>query len=161
MDLVTGSFDEATKANRAVTELLGAHFDPKEISVVVADREDGHEVPIEYDTGVAEGAVTGATIGAALAALGTTLVATGVVVAPGASLWAAGPLLAILRGVAAAGVTGAVGALSGLGFWREEADLHAKDLREGAVLISVHVGTARHDAARQILRRTGATRVQG
>jgi hypothetical protein len=160
MELVTGSFDDAKKAHRAVAELMAAHFDPSEVSVVVADKAGGHDMPVEFDTRVAEGAVGGAALGAVLAVLGTTLMATGVVIAPGASLWAAGPLFAALRGVVAAGAVGAIGALAGLGYWKEDVHLHAKDLAAGAVLISVSVGSDRRDAAREALRRAGARRIQ-
>jgi hypothetical protein len=161
MKLVTGTYADAAKANRAVDELIEAEFDADEISMVVADRTGGHEVMVEHDTGVAEGAAAGALLGGALGALGATLVATGLVAAPGVAVWAAGPLLGALRGaVGGAGVTGLVGALAGLGFWKEEASLHAEDLREGAVLIGVHADGERLEAAREIFRRTGATRVR-
>jgi len=89
MTLVIASYDDSAQANRAVEELVEAEFEANEISIVVADEAGGHEVAVDHDTGVAEGAVAGA--------------------------------------------AGLVGALAGLGFWKEEADLHAEDLRQGAV----------------------------
>jgi hypothetical protein len=162
MRLVTGIYTDAEKANRAVEELIEAEFDADEISLVVTDSAGGHERLVEHDTGVAEGAVAGAALGAALGALGATLVATGLLAAPGVAVWATGPVLGAIRGaVGGAGAAGLVGALAGLGFWKEEANLHAEDLREGAVLIGVHAEGERHEAAREIFQRTGATRVRG
>jgi len=160
MRLVTGTYADSEKANRAVDELIEAEFDADEISVVVADKQGGHQVMVEHDTGVAEGATAGAVVGGALGAIGATLVATGLVAAPGIAVWATGPVLGALRGaVGGAGFAGLVGALAGLGFWKEEANLHAEDLREGAVLIGVHAEGKRLEAARDIFRRTGATRI--
>jgi hypothetical protein len=162
MRVVAGTYTDAEKANRAVDELIEAEFDADEISLIVADRVGRHEVMVEHDTGVAEGAIAGAALGAALGALGATLVATGILAAPGVAVWATGPLLGALRGaVGGAGAAGFVGALAGLGFWKEEANLHAEDLREGGVLVAVHAGGERFERAVEIFRRTGGTRVRG
>jgi hypothetical protein len=160
--LITGSYADAKKAQQAIAALIEADFDADEISVVVADRLGVHEVPVAHDTGVAEGATIGGALGAALGALGATLVATGVLAAPGLTVLAAGPILAALQGAAAGlGAGGLVGALAGLGFWKDSADLHAEDVRGGAVLIGVHAEGARLDAVRALFLRTGATRVTG
>jgi len=77
-------------------------------------------------------------------------------------VFATGPLLAALRGaVGGAGAVGAFCALAGLGSWKDSANLHEEDLREGAVIIGVHGEAERLETAREIFRRTGATRVLG
>jgi hypothetical protein len=160
--LITGTYADAEKATQAIEALLEADFDVDEISVVVADKLGVHEVPVEHDTGVAEGVTMGGALGAALGAIGATLVATGILAAPGLHVLATGPLLAALRGaVAGLGAGGLVGALAGLGFWKDAAHLHAEDVREGAVLIGVHAEGARIENARELFRRTRATRVTG
>jgi hypothetical protein len=162
MTLVTGIYADAEKANRAVEELIEAEFDADDISVVVAEKSGEHQFPVEHDTGVAEGVTIGGALGAALGAVGATLVATGVLAAPGLRVLATGPLLAALRGaVAGLGAAGLVGALAGLGFWKEEAHLTAKDIRGGAVLVGVHAEGARLEKAREVFRRSGASPVRG
>jgi hypothetical protein len=116
----------------AVRELIEEHFASEEISIVVTDREETHEEEVEHDTGVAEGATGGAALGGVLGALGAALVATGIVAAPGLGVFATGPLLAALKGaVGGAAVGFGFGALGGLGFWKDEAHIHADALRRG------------------------------
>jgi len=159
---LTGTYTDAEKANLAVKELIDAQYHADEISVVVTDSSGRHEMPLEHDSGVAEGVTIGGALGATLGVIGATLVATGILAAPGLRVLATGPLLAALRGAfVGLGAGGLVGALAGLGFWKEEAHVHAEDLREGAVLVVVHTEGDRLEGAREIFRRTGATRITG
>jgi hypothetical protein len=162
-ELITGTYTDAKKAAQAVEGLIEAQFDAEEISVVVTDTVGVHEVPVEYDTRVAEGAAIGGGLGGALGAIGATLVATGILAAPGLRVLVAGPLLAALRGaVAGLGVGGAFGALAGLGHWKERLDLHAEDIvRGGSVLVGVHAEGARLEQVRELFKKTGATSVTG
>jgi hypothetical protein len=158
----TGMFKESEAANRAVESLIEADFEAHEISVIVADKAGEHEVPVEHESGIAHGAMIGGALGAALGALGLTLAASGVSAAPGVAVLVSSQLIAAFGGaVAGGGAGGLIGALAGLGFWKEEAKLHAEDIRGGSVLIGVHAEAARAEKAKDILRETGATRVRG
>jgi len=159
---VTGTYEDAEKANQAVQALIDAEFDADDISVVIADRAGVHPVEVAHDSGVGGGAKIGGALGAALGAIGATLVSTGVLAAPGSMVWAAGPVLAALRGaVAGAGAGVALGAAIGLGIWKESAHLHAEDLHGGSVLVGVHADGARIEKAREVLRGCGAVRITG
>jgi hypothetical protein len=159
---VTGIFSDPKAAEQAVHELIENHFSAEEISVVVSDREGTHEEEIEHDTGIAEGATGGAALGGLLGALGATLVATGVVVAPGLALLAAGPLVAILKGAVAGAAVGLeVGALAGLGFWKDEAHVHAEALGEGGVVVAVPAEHEHAEHARKVFIEAGADAVRG
>lgn len=159
-NLVTGLFEEAEDVPRAIEALVHAHFEVGEISVVVADVDGEHEVPISYQPEVGRRATGGGAIGAALGAIGATLVSTGVVVTGGVALAVAGPIaLALESAVVGMVAGGAIGALSGLESWKTEVDLHAEDLREGAVMVAVHAEGARVTEARSVLEGSGATRV--
>jgi hypothetical protein len=159
---VTGIFNDAQRAERAVQDLIESHFNPEEISIAVADREGTHEEAVEHDTGVAEGATGGAALGGLLGALGATLVATGIVVAPQLGLFAAGPLLAALRGAVAGAAIGLeVGALAGLGFWRDEAHIHATALKRGGIIVAVPAEHEHADHARKVFTEAGADEVRG
>lgn len=162
MHLVTGIFSAAPAAEAAVRELVEEHFNPDEISVLVTDREGTHEEEVEFDTGVAEGATGGAALGGILGALGATLVATGVVAAPGLTVFAVGPLLAALKGAVGGAAVGLeVGALAGLGFWKDEAHVHAQALKKGGIVVAVP-GEHEHAAhARKVFSAAGADEVRG
>jgi hypothetical protein len=162
MHHVTGIFSDPERAELAVRKLIETHFASDEISIVVADRDGSHEEVVEHDTGVAEGATGGVALGGVLGALGATLIATGVVAAPGMSVFAVGPLLAALKGsVAGAAVGLEVGALAGLGFWTDEAHIHAAALKKGGIVVAVPADHHHADEARKVFVESGADAVQG
>jgi len=162
MHYVTGIFTDPRAAEAAVRELVDEHFEPDEISVVVTDREGTHEEEVEHDTGVAEGAVGGAALGGLLGAIGATLVATGIVAAPGLGVFAAGPLLLALRGAVAGAAVGLdVGALAGLSFWKDEAHVHADALKKGGIVVALPAEHEHADHARGVLSAAGAQEVRG
>jgi hypothetical protein len=159
---VTGIFSDPQAAERAVHDLIESHFAAEEISIVVTDREGTHEEEVEHDTGIAEGATGGVAIGGALGALGATLVATGVVVAPELVVFATGPLLAALKGAAAGAAMGLeVGALAGLGFWKDEAHIHAEALKKGGIVVAVPAEHDHAEHARKVFTEAGADEVRG
>lgn len=159
---VTGVFTEPQSAERAVRDLIESHFGPEEISVLVADSEGTHEEEVEHDTGVAEGATAGAALGGILGALGATLVATGVIAAPGLTVFAVGPLLAALRGAVAGVAFGLeAGALAGLGFWKDEAHIHSTALKKGGIIVAVPAEHEHAEHARKVFLEAGADEVRG
>ena len=159
---VTGIFSDKKAAERAVHVLVESHFDPDEISIVVADREGVHEEVVEHDTGIAEGATVGAGLGALLGVLGASLVSTGVVAAPGLAVFATGPLLAALNGAVMGAAAGyPVGALAGLGFWDDEAHIHAEALEKGGIVVAVPAEHEHADYARKVFSEAGADEVRG
>jgi len=162
MHHVNGIFSDPRAAEQAVQELINSHFAPEEISIVVTDREGKHEGEVEYDTGVAEGAVAGVAIGGLLGTVGATLVATGVLAAPGLVVFAAGPLLGALKGAVAGAAMGLeVGALAGLGVWKDEAHIHAEALKKGGAVVGVPAEHEHAEHARIAFTKAGADAVRG
>lgn len=162
MHHVTAIFSDPQAAERAVRSLVDSHFNVDEISVVVSDREGPHDEAVEYDTGVAEGATGGALVGGVLGILGASLVATGVVVSPGLAVFATGPLLAAIKGAVAGAAVGlGVGAVGGLGFWKDETHIHAKALEQGGIVVAVPAEHEHADHARQVFSDCEAEAVQG
>ena len=162
MHHVTGVFSSPRAAERAVQELIDEHFDPDDVSILVTDKTGTHEEGAEHETGVAEGAVAGAALGGALGATGAVLVATGVIVGPGLGLLAAGPLLAALKGAAAGAAAGLeAGAPAGLGFWKDEAHIHAEGLKKGGVVVAVPAEHEHAEHARKVFTGCGADAVRG
>jgi len=162
MHHVTGIFSDARAAEQAVQELIESHFSSDEISIVVTDREGKHAEQVEHDTGVAEGAVGGVALGGLLGTAGATLVATGVIAAPGLFVFATGPVLAALKGAVAGAAMGLeVGALAGLGLWKDEAHIHAEALKKGGVVVGVPAEHEHAEAARKAFIKAGADAVRG
>jgi hypothetical protein len=107
------------------------------------------------DTKVVQGAGAGAGIGAMLGgSLGWIAAFTGLAIPGVGAFLVAGPLLGMLAGGAAGG---AVGLLVGLGIPEDKAKLYEDRLKDGGILLSVHVkDLSQADRARQIFQQTGA-----
>lgn len=141
------------QAVRIGNRLRNAGFSPSDISVLAPDRgvrDMGHQNATKAPEGAAAGAGTGAILGGALG----WLAGIGALAIPGVGpLIAAGPILAALSGAAVGGtVGGATGGLVGLGIPEYEAQQYAGKLREGNILLAVHVEDSDEAAtARKIL----------
>lgn len=147
MRQVTALFRHGETASEAVKALVEAKFPSDAISVVMQERGAYTEIPVEQKTGVPVGITAGGAIGAAL---GLTAVAA----FPG--LLAVGPALVALQGATAVGGGSFIGAYQGLGWWRIEADIPARWIDEGAVLVGVAVPDGRCDEAQTLLKAVGA-----
>lgn len=105
--------------------------------------------------GLAAGAASGAAVGAGFG----WLAGMGALGIPGIGPFlAAGPLLATLAGIGIGGTVGGIaGALMGLGVPEYEAKRYEGFVKEGQVLLSVHVESGSWaDRARRILKDSGA-----
>jgi len=137
--ILMGTYHDKDKVTRAVESLLDRGVPVDELSVMLTDRtgEEIRSIPVEEGTGTTRGATVGGLVGASLGTVGVTLVATGIVLAPGVSLLAAGPVLALLIG--GSGLAGAaVGAPLGMGQWRGLDDVAMEELQRGAAVVAVH-----------------------
>lgn len=124
---------------RAIVERLRAEgFEADEIAVAFPWRE---RKDLPEGTKVPEGAATGAGVGGLLGGALGWLVAAGVIALPGVGPLVAAGALAAAFGGAAAGVAvgGIAGALAGLGISEEQARIYEGKIREGNILLSVHV----------------------
>jgi hypothetical protein len=126
--LVAGLMRTRADAERAVERVMRYGFRRDIISLVASDAAPGQEL----ERG-------GAALGSLAAASGA--VSTTVVIA-GLGLVAAGPLAAALAGAGDA-PCGLVGALAGAGVSEHRARAYEAGLREGAVLVAVHVHSER------------------
>jgi hypothetical protein len=153
--VVAGIFADEEHAARAVERLADAGFHaPRDLSVIASHHREHQAVPVVDEPEVMHGGAIGGTLGAALAAAGAVL--TGLTAGP-LSMVAAGPVVAALEAALAGGAVGwAVGALEGLGIWKEEAEFHATHIHEGVVWVGVHAEGERAEDARRILTEAGA-----
>ena len=162
---IVALYDDFRDAARAVRELERGGFVHKDISLVAnnAERRWGEkgERLEDDDTYAAEGAGTGATIGAVAGGAAGLLASLGVLAIPGIGpVLAAGPLVATLTGAglgAAAG--GLIGGLVGAGVPEHEAHLYAEGVRRGGALVTIRVGEKHAERAVDILERHDAVDV--
>jgi len=158
---VFGLYPDETELLEAIEELKCAGFRTTDLSMLVPEnlgsKDIGHEKHSKAPEGAVAGGIAGAVIGGALAWLSSA----GVIALPLVSadtLLAAGLVMAILAGVGAFGVLGAIlgGFIGGLSP-EYEAKRYSGRIRSGSVLLSVHCDNADWRLrAKQSLRHTGA-----
>lgn len=147
---VVGVFKDRMSAERAVTELKDAGFDPDRMGLLMQNRDEGKQAASDVGVKSGAGAVTGGVLGGALGAI---LAATGALVIPGV-----GPFVSagILTTAIVGGAVGAIaGGLVGLGIPRGEAEYYEQRAREGNILVTVDPAGQDREA-REILLRNGA-----
>lgn len=170
--MVFGIFATRENAESAINELEDSGFSPKDISIVMQNKEDAQAIHNNTGATVADSTVSGAATGAAIGGLTGLLVGIGAIAIPGiGALLIGGPLAAALglSGAAAATATGAatgalagglIGALVGLGVPEEDARVYEERVKSGAILVAVPALTSDHREASAILRERGAEQVK-
>lgn len=163
---ITGVFDGANHADRAVTALKDAGFSPEQVDVSVPS-QDGSTSAASAAGGAAAGGLAGALPAAAIGGvIGLVLgLLIGLDIVPSfAGLADAGPIATAIGGlVLGAIVGGLIGLL--LGASKGAADATApqsgKPLRKGSVLLTVHA-TSQQQAqeARQLFESHGAADIR-
>ncbi len=159
---VLGLVASSPQAERIVSSLKTSGFRDDDISVLFPDRSGTREFADEHHTSAPEGAVVGAGAGGVVGGTLGLLAGLGALAIPGVGPFiAAGPILAALSGIAAgASVGGLAGALIGLGIPEAEASHYEGKLRDGCILVSIHVDdNAWRGRAKEILLAHGATDV--
>jgi hypothetical protein len=159
--VVFGIYKSRTSAEAAVTSLKSANFRHSDISVLMPAIGDEDRFAHEKSTKAPEGAVVGGGIGAVLGGTFGWLAGIGAIaIAPPLGiLVAAGPIMSALAAAgAAAALGGATGALVGVGLPEYEAKRYESFVKEGGILLSVHVDDNQWlDKAKNILEQSGAT----
>jgi hypothetical protein len=132
------------QAVRIANRLRSSGFTPDDISMLYPDRDGVRELGVHNATKAPEGATTGASAGALVGGALGWLVGIGAIAIPGVGpLVAAGPILALLSGLAVGGTVGGLsGALVGAGIPEYEAQQYEGRLRGGHILMAVHADNA-------------------
>ena len=157
---VVGLVSNHVGAEKLVDTLRASGFSNNDISVLFPDKTGTRDFAHENNTKAPEGAVAGVGAGGALGGTLGLLVGIGALAIPGLGPFiAAGPLLAAMSGAAAgAAVGGITGGLIGMGIPEIEARQYEGKLKDGNILVSVHVDdSAERDRAKKILEVHGAT----
>jgi hypothetical protein len=147
------------QAQQIVAGLRAAGFSDNDISVLFPDKSGTRDFAHEHHTKLPEGAAAGAPVGGVVGGVLGWLAGTGTLAIPGVGpLIAAGPILAMLTGVAGGGVVGGiVGALAGLGVPELEAKRYEGKIRDGNILISVHTESSdERSRVKDIFQQAGA-----
>jgi hypothetical protein len=142
---VFGIYDSRAEVERAVDALKLDGFVAHDISVLLPDKKGSQEFAHTKNTKAPEGAATGASTGVVIGGALGWLVGIGALAIPGVGpLIAAGPIVSALAGAGIGGTFGGIsGALIGLGIPEYEAKRYEGIVREGGILLSVHVETSK------------------
>lgn len=156
---VFGIYKDRLETERAVSALKFEGFNTSDISVLLPDIAGSQRFAHEKGTKAPEGAATGAGTGAVIGGTLGLLAGIGALAIPGFGPFiAAGPIMAALAGVGVGGTVGGLGgALIGFGIPEYEAKRYEGFVKDGGILLSVHVDS--HDrilVAKRILENTGA-----
>lgn len=159
---VIGIVASETQAANLVEQLQRGGFRNDEISALFPDKSGTRDFAHEQHTKAPEGAVAGAGAGGAIGGTLGLLAGIGALAIPGLGPFiAAGPIMAALSGIAAgAAVGGFTGALVGLGIPEIEAKQYEGKIKDGNILLSVHVEDRdERSRAKKIMEAGGATDV--
>lgn len=147
------------QAEAIVFDLKSAGFTSDDISALLPDKRGTKDFAHEHNTKAPEGATTGGVAGLGVGAAVGWLAGIGALAIPGVGPFiAAGPIMAALGGAAVGTAAGGIiGALVGMGIPEFEAKRYDAKVREGNVLISVHVEDSKQkDAAKDIFKKNNA-----
>ncbi len=147
------------QAESIVLNLKQQGFTSDAISALLPDKRGSKDFAHEHNTKAPEGAATGGVAGLGVGAALGWLAGIGALAIPGLGPFiAAGPIMAALSGAAVGGAAGGViGGLVGLGMPEYEAKRYDAKIREGNILISVHVENSdQRTLAKDIFKRHDA-----
>lgn len=136
---ITALFAEAGDAERAYQSLLASGVSEDSVSVVMSEYAHQDSFSGSAKTEAADSAGRGALLGGATGGITAAIAAVATNIAlPGLGLVFVGPLLAGLVGATGGALAGgAIGAMIGNGFPKEQAELYDAKVREGSFLVSV------------------------
>jgi hypothetical protein len=156
---VIGLVGSVAQAEKVISELERVGFSRNDLSVLFPDKSGTRDFAHEHHTKAPEGAVAGVGAGGAIGGTLGLLAGIGALAIPGLGPFiAAGPIMAALSGAAAgAAVGGIAGALIGMGIPEIEAKVYEGKIKEGNILLSVHVeDSEERKRAKEVLERHGA-----
>ncbi len=161
---VFGIYADQSSVEYAVQKLKQESFRNSDISVLMADPRGTQEFAHEKQTKAPEGATAGSATGAVIGGTLGWLAGVGALAIPGFGPFiAAGPIMGALAGAGVGGTVGGIsGWLIGLGLPEYEAKRYEGYIKDGGILLSVHVDDPEWSKkAERILKETGARGIGG
>lgn len=159
---VFGIFQNKISLEQAVDTLKIQKFRNSDISVLMPTKEGTEKFAFEKNTKGPEGVATGATAGALGGSVFGWLVGAGALAIPGLGPFvAAGPIISAIAGAGVGGTVGGLaGGLIGLGIPEIEAKKYEGYVKNGGILLSVHVDDSEWEKkAKSILETSGAENI--
>ena len=159
---VFGIFHSRMEIEHAVNQLKTLGFRSADISVLLPSEESSENFAHEKGTKAPEGATVGATSGLAIGGILGWLAGIGSLAIPGIGPFvAAGPIMGAIAGLGIGGTLGGLtGALVGYGIPEYEAKRYESVVKNGGMLISVHVDDSKWATkAKDILDVAGAKNI--
>lgn len=156
---VFGIYADRMAVERGVDRLKVEGFFSSDISVLMPGAGGSEKFAHEKSTKAPEGATTGAGTGLVIGGTLGWLVGIGALAIPGVGPFiAAGPIVALLAGAGTGAALGGIaGGLVGMGILEYEAKRYEGYIKDGGILLSVHVGTSElAKRAKLVLEQTGA-----
>lgn len=151
-------YTDRSTAEAAIEQLKAAGIAPEGVSILFAEPPATEEP----STKAPEGTATGGTAGFVLGGIFGWLAGIGSLAIPGLGPFvAAGPILAALSGAAVGAALGGIaGALVGMGIPEYEARRYEAQLREGKLLLSIHLEDAETmERVLQVIRASKAAEI--
>jgi hypothetical protein len=152
-------YDNKSGLESGVDKLKLSGFRLSDISILMPQESGFQELKHIKGSKAPEGAATGAGTGAVLGGVLGLLAGIGLLAIPGVGPFVgAGPIMAALAGMGVGSAVGVVsGALVGLGIPEYEAKRYEGFVKDGGILMSVHVDDSEWaDKAKEILEASGA-----
>lgn len=152
-------YENKSSLENGVDRLKINGFRLSDISILMPQDNGIQEFKTVKGSKAPEGAATGAGTGAVLGGVLGLLAGIGLLAIPGVGPFVgAGPIMAALAGIGVGSAVGVVsGALVGLGIPEYEAKRYEGFVKDGGILMSVHVDDAKWaDKAKNILEASGA-----
>lgn len=170
--VLLGVFDNRTYAQDAIVDFESIGLNPKDISIMMKDTGEAHDLASSTGANVAGGAVSGATTGGIIGGIAGLLIGIGAIAIPGiGGLLVGGPIATALglSGAAASTASGAltgalaggiVGALIGLGVPEEDARVYEERIQAGAILLAVPTPEEREEEVREVFEEHQASQIR-
>jgi hypothetical protein len=156
---VIGLVESRVQAESILDELRYSGFSTNDVSVLLPDKQGTRDFAHEKNTKAPEGAVAGVGAGGIVGGTLGLLAGIGALAIPGVGPFiAAGPIMAALSGAAAGATLGGIaGALVGMGIPELEAKQYEGKIKDGNILLSVHVEDRdERERAKKVLESGGA-----
>jgi len=158
--VITGLFENSSKASAAIHRLEAIGVKQDDISVIANDSYSKDDFAVDEGTKAAEGGIVGAASTGILAAVVTGFTAVGAVATGGAGLLVAGPLVAAFAaGGVGAAVGGSLGAVIGAFIPEHEVKFYENAIEKGSVLIGVQYNSDNKDKIKDIFEGINAEKV--
>ncbi|MBF0206913.1 MAG: DUF3341 domain-containing protein [Oligoflexia bacterium] len=156
---VFGIFKDRISLENAVDSFKTSGFRNSDISVLMQSPSESKDFAHEKATKAPEGVTAGGTAGILTGGILGWLAGIGALAIPGVGPFvAAGPIMGAIAGIGIGGAVGGIaGGLIGMGFSEYEAKRYEGIVKEGGILMSIHVDDSTwEDKAKNILQTYGA-----